>query len=56
MSWAAFASGGGSVTIDGGDTITIPLNGSASGEAFETLGAATFVFTGTTSFFVEFVT
>lgn len=56
MSWSAFAPTGGSVTIDGGDTITIPSpNGVAAGEAFETLGAATFVFTGTTSYFIEFV-
>lgn len=56
MSWAcAVAGGGGTVTIDGGDTITVPGGGSASGEAFETLADATFVFTGTVSYFIEFV-
>lgn len=56
MSWAAFAVSNGRVTIDGGDSIIIPTGGNATGEAWETLGAATFVFTNTDSFFVEYVT
>ena len=56
MSWSAFAVSNGTVTIDGGDTIIIPTGGNAQGEAWETLGAATFVFTNTDSFFIEYVT
>ena len=56
MSWSAFAVSNGTVTINGGDTIIIPTGGNVAGEAFETLGAATFVFTSTDSYFIEFVT
>ena len=56
MSWSAFAVSGGTVTINAGDTITIPTGGNVAGEAFETLADATFVFTNTDSYFIEFVT
>jgi hypothetical protein len=57
MSWSAFATlSTGTVTIDGGSAIPIPTGGSVAGEAFETLGAAVFVFTNTAGYFIEYVT
>ena len=53
--WTAAAGGAvATMTIEGGDTISIPAGESISGEPEGVLLAPTFVFTGTVSYFVDY--
>jgi hypothetical protein len=56
LGMGAYASGsGGSVTINGGASITVPTGGVILSSPYGSCISPTYVFTGTTSYFVEYV-
>lgn len=52
---AAYSTAGGTLTINGGDSVVIPAASAIGIAPKGNLVAPTLVFTGTTSYFVEFV-
>lgn len=51
----AVSTAGGTITIDGGNSITIPANGSFTEDCNYNLVDAEIVFTGTTSYYVSYI-
>ena len=55
--WSATAgAAAATVTIDAGDSITIPAGQALTGEPEQTLKNPTFVFTATTAYYIEYMT
>jgi hypothetical protein len=52
---SAYSTVGGTITIDGGDTITVPANGSFTDDLNYNLVDPEIVFTGTTTYYVSYI-